>query len=166
MKLAVSSLAAGLIFTSFAGNISASEPSQGASQTASGPAAHWSYSGAEGPANWGELSGAYALCKSGAQQSPVNISHTQQAGLAAIDTDYRATALHVVNNGHTIQVNYSPGSRMILGNAEYELLQFHFHSPSENTLNGEHFDMEIHFVHKDAHGVLGVLGVFVEAGAE
>lgn len=166
MKLSILGLVAGLITTTITGSSLASEPSHSGGQAASGPAVHWSYSGAQGPANWGDLSSAYALCKSGTQQSPVDINHTQQAGLTAIDTDYRATSLHVVNNGHTIQVNYSPGSRMILGNAEYELLQFHFHSPSENTLNGKHFDMEIHFVHKDAHGVLGVLGVFVEAGAE
>ena len=177
MKLPILGLAAGMICASVAGAAWASDSSHGDSQasshsgtqsgtkTASGPV-HWSYSGADGPENWGNLSTDYEMCRSGTQQSPVDISHTQQAGLAAIDTDYRATALNVVNNGHTIQVNYAPGSRMILGHSEYELLQFHFHAPSENTLNGKHFDMEIHFVHKDSHGVLGVLGVFVESGDE
>jgi len=134
------------------------------SSNPSGPNAHWSYSGSQGPANWGELSTAYELCKTGKQQSPVDISHPQQAGLAVIKTDYRAVPLHVVNNGHTIQVNYPDGSTMSVGNSKYQLLQLHFHSPSENTAKGSAYPMEIHYVHKDEDGRLGVLAVFMKEG--
>jgi len=130
----------------------------------SSPKAHWGYSGAEGPAKWGDLSPAYELCKTGNQQSPVDISDTQRASMAALKVDYKATPLHVVNNGHTIQVNYGKGSVLRLGHSEYQLLQFHFHSPSENTAGGKPYDMEVHFVHKDQNGHLGVLGVFMKKG--
>lgn len=139
-------------------------PAKAGQAAPSGPEAHWSYSGPEGPSNWGNLSTAYELCKSGTQQSPINIDQTQQAGLSSLETDYGVTPLQVVNNGHTIQVNYAPGSAMKVGHSEYQLLQFHFHSPSENTYSGKPYDMEIHFVHKAASGRLGVLGVFVKQG--
>ncbi len=127
--------------------------------------AHWSYGGKDGPAHWGDLSSAYAVCKAGHQQSPIDIGQTQQTGLAALEIHYAAAPLRVINNGHTIQVDYTPGSTMTLSGRQYELLQFHFHSPSENTVDGKHFEMEVHFVHKDKAGKLGVLGVFIEKGA-
>ncbi len=147
------------------GEVFASEKKT-ASQDTAGPDVYWSYSGELGPANWGELSAAYELCATGHQQSPIDLTRTQGAGLVDIETDYRAQPLHVVNNGHTIQVNYDKGSSMVVGHSKYELLQFHFHSPSENQVNGKSYPMEIHFVHKDQHGTFGVLGVFVEVGDE
>ncbi len=132
--------------------------------TPTGPDVHWSYSGGEGPDNWGDLSTAYELCKTGHQQSPIDIEHTQQASMAPIKTHYRAQPLHVVNNGQTIQVNFQSGSSMAVGHSEYELLQLHFHSPSENIVSGEAFPMEVHFVHRDHDGRLGVLGVFIKQG--
>jgi len=125
----------------------------------------WSYSGIEGPSYWAELSERYSLCKAGYMQSPINIGDSQKSGLAPLTADYRATPLRIINNGHTIEAEYAPGSNLTQGSMKYELLQFHFHSPSENMLNGKQFDMEIHFVHKDQAGHLGVLAVFVEKGA-
>ena len=130
-----------------------------------GKGAHWSYGGKDGPAHWGDLSGAYEVCKTGHQQSPINIGRVQQTGLAALETSYLSTPLRIINNGHTIQVDYAPGSTMELGGSAFDLLQFHFHSPSENTVAGKHFDMEVHFVHKNGAGQLGVLGVFIKSGA-
>ncbi len=167
-KLQVLTAAASVVIAAAAFAETKPENSHGQAAAKNAPAAHgnvhWSYSGAEGPEKWGDLSTAYELCKTGHQQSPIDIQHTQQAGLAALQVEYEANPLHVVNNGHTIQVNYAAGSTLKLGHTTYQLLQFHFHSPSENTLNGKHFDMEIHFVHKDQDGHLGVLGVFVEKG--
>jgi carbonic anhydrase len=39
------------------------------------------------------------------------------------------------------------GSYVIVQGIRYNLLQFHFHQPSEHTLNGNHLPMEVHFVH-------------------
>ena len=46
------------------------------------------------------------------------------------------------------------------------LVQFHFHTLSEHTVNGEHYPMEMHLVHADADMNLAVLGVFIKEGQE
>jgi carbonic anhydrase len=71
-----------------------------------------------------------------------------------------------LNNGHTIQVNVNPGSKMRIDGVPYDLLQFHFHRPSEEALNGKRQAMVIHFVHKNAGGELAVLGVLLQMGNE
>ena len=86
------------------------------------------------------------------------------AGAAALD--YRAMPLRIVNNGHTIQVNADPGSSCTIGGKRYELLQFHFHHPSEHLISGKPFDLECHFVHKSSTDDLAVVGVFVKPGAK
>ena len=131
---------------------------------ASGGKAHWGYEGHEGPAHWGELSHDYDTCKSGKSQSPIDISATTAAKLADIKFNYHATAVDVVNNGHTIQVNYAKGSSINLGGKTYQLLQFHFHSPSEHHVSGKPYDMVAHLVHQAADGQLGVVGVMMKVG--
>ncbi len=140
--------------------------SHGGSQHAkpTGPAAHWGYTGHEGPGNWAELSGAYETCGSGLNQSPVDIVRGSPATLDEIEFHYQPAALDVVNNGHTIQVNYAPGSYMIVGGKRYELLQFHFHTPSEHTVEGHSYALEAHFVHENQEGGLAVVGVLMESG--
>lgn len=133
---------------------------------ASGSGAHWGYTGHEGPNNWGNLAPEYILCKDGKHQSPIDISHAVKSNLQPIKTHYKSTPVKVINNGHTIQVNYKPGSYMTIGSHRYELLQFHFHSPSENTVNGQAFDMEMHLVHKADNGEIAVLSVLLKKGKE
>ncbi len=127
--------------------------------------AHWGYSDDTGPAHWGDMKPEFATCKSGKQQSPINISKAHSADLPGITFSYQATPLEVVNNGHTIQVNYAPGSSITVNGKQYELLQFHFHSPSEHEINGKPADMVAHLVHKAADGQLGVIGVLMKKGA-
>jgi carbonic anhydrase len=126
--------------------------------------AHWSYEGDTGPAHWGELGGDNAVCGAGSQQSPLDLSGAVKADLPAIVTAWKKGG-EIVNNGHTIQVNVPPGSMLTRGGRRYELLQYHFHAPSEHRVEGKAFPMEVHFVHKTETGTLGVLGVFVESGA-
>ncbi len=71
-----------------------------------------------------------------------------------------------MNKGHTVQVNVDAGSMLSVDNQSFELLQFHFHSPSENTIEGESFPMEMHLVHANEEGKLTVLAVLFELGAE
>jgi carbonic anhydrase len=130
-----------------------------------GHGAHWGYEGHAGPAQWAELGEAFALCGAGMRQSPINIDAAASAGLAPIQFDYRAAKLDMVNNGHTIQVNHGQGSAITVDGEKYALLQFHFHTPSENTVGGKPYDMEMHLVHKNAQGQLAVVGVFLKAGA-
>ena len=70
----------------------------------------------------------------------------------------------ILNNGHTIQVNYNPGSTIKVNGNEFELKQFHFHSPSENTIEGRSYPMEAHYVHADKDGNLAVIAVLFETG--
>jgi len=128
--------------------------------------AHWGYEGHAGPAHWAEMSKEYSLCGSGKHQSPIDISKTTSKGLAPIQFDYRGTELDIINNGHTIQVNRGQGSSITVNGEKYELLQFHFHTPSENIVNGKAFPMEMHLVHKNAKGDLAVVGVFFQAGSD
>ncbi len=129
------------------------------------PAHEWSYRGSEGPAHWGELDPQFAACKTGHQQSPVNIAGAQSADLPAIQFEYKPSALHIINNGHTIEINYAPGSFIRVGSKRYELKQFHFHRPSEETIEGKRFPMELHLVHSDAEGHWAVVSVLLEEGS-
>jgi carbonic anhydrase len=124
----------------------------------------WAYEGAEGPKHWGDIKTEYATCKVGKQQSPVDIKGAQKATLPAIQFNYQPVALHIIDNGHTIQVNYPPGSTISVGGKQYQLQQFHFHKPSEEAIAGKHQDMVAHLVHADAEGNLAVVAVLLSQG--
>jgi carbonic anhydrase len=125
---------------------------------------HWGYSGHEGPEHWGDLDPAFALCGTGKNQSPIDLSGFVEADLAPIAFEYGAGAQGAINNGHTIQANVAPGSRITVDGHGFELKQFHFHSPSENLVDGRSFPMEAHLVHADADGNLAVVAVLFEEG--
>jgi carbonic anhydrase len=129
--------------------------------------AHWTYEGAEGPDHWAELDHGFAACGEGRAQSPVNLDTREPlpGALPPITVHYRPVPLDVVNNGHTIQVNVAPGSTILVGDQEYQLVQFHFHAPSEHAFNGKLSDMVIHFVHKSADGRFGVIDLMLDKGA-
>lgn len=125
---------------------------------------HWGYQGDVAPKYWSELKADYALCGSGENQSPINITNTVDAKLPELDINYSSYGSNVVNNGHSIQVNYQPGSTLVVDGDRFELKQFHFHSPSENTINGKSYPLEGHFVHADKNGKLAVIAVMFEKG--
>ncbi|KIZ37486.1 MULTISPECIES: carbonic anhydrase [Rhodopseudomonas] len=126
---------------------------------------HWGYDGEGGPAKWGELDAANQVCSVGSQQSPIDIGATVQANLFPIEINWADKADTIVNNGHTIQLNFAEGSSTLkLGAVKFALLQLHFHHPSEHMIDGKNFPMEAHFVHRSPSGGLGVLGVLFEAG--
>lgn len=126
--------------------------------------AHWTYSGSQGPAHWAGLSREFAACEAGREQSPIDIRDARKAELPPIRFDYKPAPLRLVDNGHTIQVNYAPGSRITVGADSYELVQFHFHRPSEERVNGTVYAMVAHLVHRSAEGKLAVVGVLLESG--
>jgi carbonic anhydrase len=125
---------------------------------------HWSYSGQEGPNEWGKLASTYAECSSGKTQSPIDIRGARKAELPALKFDYNSVPLNIIDNGHTIQVNYPAGSTLTVGKKLYMLKQFHFHHPSEEHVNGHDYDMVVHLVHADPEGHLAVVAVFLEEG--
>lgn len=130
-----------------------------------GPAA-WSYAGAKGPENWGSLSADHAACSDGRMQSPIDIVDAFPAKGPDLVFDYKPSPLKIVNNGHTVQVNYASGSVLTVAGTPFQLLQFHFHAPSEHAIAGSRTPMEVHFVHADADGSLAVVGVMMQAGSQ
>jgi carbonic anhydrase len=126
--------------------------------------AHWSYEGAGGPAKWGDLDAANKACSLGAQQSPIDIVAPIKSRLPALKLSWNKTADTIVNNGHTIQLNFAEGSTLKLGDTTYKLLQVHFHRPSEHLIGGKSFPMEAHFVHRADSGGLAVVGVMFSEG--
>lgn len=127
---------------------------------------HWSYGGSEGPENWGKLDPEFAACVEGKEQSPIDLKWSKQKGKRKISFHYAEGPLHVVDNGHTIQVNVPVGSYALIDGQRFSLVQFHFHAASEHTFSGRHFPLEAHFVHKNADGKLAVVGVMFETGAK
>jgi carbonic anhydrase len=125
---------------------------------------HWGYQGKNGPQNWGKLDPKYGNCSAGHSQSPINITGAKKSDLPALVFDYNAVPLNIINNGHTIQVNYAPGSSLKVGDKTYTLQQFHFHHPSEEHVNGHGYDMVAHLVHADAEGHLAVVAVLLQTG--
>src|SRR5262245_54087655 len=95
-------------------------PAASAQQT---PPTHWSYTGEEGPSHWGDLDAAFATCKQGHVQSPIDIRGAKKADLPALTFDYKAAPLRVLDNGHTVVVNYAPGSTLTVAGHVYTLRQ-------------------------------------------
>ena len=128
---------------------------------------HWSYKGATGPSHWAAMEHDYAACGVGKTQSPIDIedSVAKKSDLPPIAFDYKPSPLKIVDNGHTVQVIYAPGSTITVAGEQYELVQFHFHKPSEEKINGKPADMVVHLVHRDRDGKLAVVAVLLQAGA-
>ncbi|HLW97930.1 MAG TPA: carbonic anhydrase family protein [Candidatus Acidoferrales bacterium] len=127
----------------------------------------WSYEGARGPEHWGDLDPDYAPCKNGKEQSPIDIQSAEKAELPAIRFEYISGPLKIINNGYTaVRVNYSKGSGnfLIVGDARYELTQFHFHHPSEEYIHGKPYDMGIHLMHVASDGKVAGVVVLLKAG--
>jgi carbonic anhydrase len=127
---------------------------------------HWTYTGETGPPHWAALEHDYAACGIGHSQSPIDIETAQvsKQTLAPLVFDYKPGPLHIIDNGHTIQVNVPAGSTLKVGNDRYDLVQFHFHHPSEELVNGKHSAMVVHLVHRDAQGHLAVVAVLLNPG--
>ncbi len=131
-----------------------------------GGEASWSYEETTGPDHWGELARNWGICAKGRYQSPIDIRKGVEANLEKISPKIKPTPLKFGFDGPTFSVSYEAGSWLMINGTSYELQQFHFHHPSEHTLNGKHYPMEAHMVlksdgssHNDA-----VMGVFIEAG--
>jgi carbonic anhydrase len=131
-----------------------------ASLVAAQSTAHWTYEGKNGPINWGKLDPSFQACGKGHEQSPIDIrgAHLNKA-LQPIEFHYMSGGVTIVNNGHAIQVNVHPGSYIVAGGVRYDLVEFHFHTPSEEPVRGKFSDMAVHLVHKSADGKMAVIAV-------
>lgn len=131
---------------------------------------YWSYDGAAGPNHWGDLDPAYAPCKTGREQSPIDIRGARRAQLPALRFEFKSAPLkYLINNGYTIRVNYhdapGTGSFLVVDGKRYQLIQFHFHRPSEEQVSGKPYPMEVHFMLKSAEGRVAGVVTFLKVGA-
>ena len=135
---------------------------------------HWGYTGRAAPENWASLDPKFALCDRGKEQSPVDLTGTvpiedadieRRVNETVLTVTQRARVMDLVDNGHTVQITNDMPMSTEVGGIHYEMVQFHFHAPSEHTIDGEHAPLEAHFVHKSAAGELAVIGILVEVGA-
>lgn len=106
------------------------------------------------------------VCTQGRYQSPIDLHAVARRGDEQLRFDYRPDALRIVNDGHTVKVEHHAASVLHVGEQTYALRQYHVHTPSEHTVEGKRYPLEIHFVHEDERGVLAVVGVLVEEGVE
>lgn len=148
---------------SAAGRAAASASADGVASAAKARG-EWSYSGDTGPAHWASLKPEFAQCGKGQRQSPIDIHDGIPVELDPIAFDYRPTAFRVIDTGHTVQVNMAPGNRITVNGRRHELVQFHFHRPSEERLNGKQFDMVVHLEHKDIEGKLAIVAILISEG--
>lgn len=130
------------------------------------PKPHWEYDGEAGPDHWGEVDPTYEKCATGEHQSPVDLGEGDKQSLAKLRWDYQPDDLEITNNGHTVQVAHDAQSKLWVDDKEFRLVQYHFHSPSEHTIQRDGHVLEIHLVHVDGKGNYAVLGVFVDGGVE
>jgi carbonic anhydrase len=162
-RLVARGLAVALVFLAGCGG-----GSGGSGSTAEGPA--WNHNPADanaGPRVWGEIDESFEQCRTGKRQSPVDIARTVSADLPELEFSYPPTPFVVKNTGHVVEATMPEASNLTLtiGNDVYRLVQFHFHAPSEHTLDGRRYPAEIHLVHESEQGELAVVGVFVEPSA-
>jgi carbonic anhydrase len=133
------------------------------------PALPWGYEGGTDPSHWGEIEkdhDEHLMCREGVRQSPININHVPGFKLEKLHQHYFKTPVNIINNGHTILLKYGPGSFVEWGNEKFEIIQIHFHHPSEHLVNGETYPMEIHLVHKTPDHQYVVVAVFAKIGTQ
>ncbi|MDM0117271.1 carbonic anhydrase family protein [Variovorax sp. J22R133] len=131
--------------------------------------AHWGYKGHGSANHWAQLDKSFVTCKLGRLQSPINIDTTaaqRTPDAKPIGFAYAAGTAEVINTGHTVQVNLPEGGSALIDGVDYKLLQFHFHTPSEEMINGKRFPLVAHLVHKNAQGELAVVAVLFKVGKE
>jgi carbonic anhydrase len=126
---------------------------------------HWAYQGDGGPQAWSQMKPEFSLCGNGQRQSPIDIRGGLAVELEPVRFDYQPSRFAVVDNGHTVQVNLQPGNAIEVGGKRFELVQFHFHRPSEERIDGKQFEMSLHLVHKSEQGHLAVVALLIDKGA-
>ena len=176
MKRFAGSLVLGTFVLTVAGCASAPPPTV-STTPAPAPAVHekhWAYTSTPetaGPDEWGSLPGDEA-CRTGKRQSPIALGTRMPFPVEAKDLPnlvfrYGKTGLHLVNNGHTIQVDVDKGSSVEIDGKTWPLLQFHFHAPSEHSLDALQYPMEMHLVHAGPDGKPGlVVAVLLVQGGD
>lgn len=124
----------------------------------------WSYKGATGPRGWAALSESFKLCDDGSRQSPIDITGYESCNGAPIEFLYDSMPIAIYNNGRTMTVWYEPGSSIAVDGGLFQLIQAHYHAPSEHLIDGRQFPAEVHLLHRNHESDLAVVAVLLELG--
>ncbi|PQP95973.1 alpha carbonic anhydrase 7-like isoform X1 [Prunus yedoensis var. nudiflora] len=107
----------------------------------------------KGPEHWGDLKKEWKTCKTGKTQSPIDlrdgIATKVNSSLEHFKISYKPTKAIMKNEGPAIVVVWEGDAGSIsINGKEYNLRQCHWHSPSEHSINGKRYDVELHMVHR------------------
>lgn len=135
------------------------------SKKISDPENQWSYKGKTGPKYWSCLSAKFAPCN-GQNQAPIDITKSMKANLPLLAFNYQPFLPIGEKNRHTLQVAADKAGHLKIGDDLYQLLQFHFHSPSEEAIYGKQTEMVVHLVHQNELGEFAVVALLINVGAK
>jgi carbonic anhydrase len=126
----------------------------------------WSYEGESAPEYWGELNPDYFMCSKGMNQSPVDITAVMKTRLMPLKPRYPQSPISLSHEGYTVMANFADGNKnsVKIDGEQFMLRQLHFHAPSENTVGGKHYPLEMHLVHQNAQGETAVVAVMFTTG--
>ncbi|HLJ87557.1 MAG TPA: carbonic anhydrase family protein [Candidatus Angelobacter sp.] len=107
-------------------------------------------------------------CVTGKMQSPVDIKSARPAKLDPLEFGYQSGSLKIVNDcdHYRIKIDFPGDSWLKIGKRSYRLVEFHFHEPAEDLIDGKRAAMEVHLVHQTRDGFRAVVAVMVKPGAE
>ncbi len=140
------------------------DTTEGTETTETAEKAVWGYEGDQGAENWGDLSAEFATCKTGKEQSPIDLPAADAAKTVDVTTNYASQSAKIVDKGYTVQADFAEGASFTSGDTTFNLLQMHMHTPSEHTVTGKSYPLVAHFVHQSGEGEFGVLGILFEEG--
>lgn len=125
----------------------------------------WNFGDGTAPERWSTINTDYAICDAGLNQSPIDLGSPNARGEIELDTNFGNSTGTIDLGTEKVQVNFPAGFGMNSGGKEFNLIQVHFHTPSEHAVSGTRYPLVAHFVHATDEGELGVLGVMFEEGA-
>ncbi|QCD96974.1 alpha carbonic anhydrase 4-like [Vigna unguiculata] len=122
----------------------------------------------KGPKDWWHINPKWEVCGNGKLQSPIDIldKRVQEfPELGKLQKDYQPAPSVLKNTGHAIVVQWNGNAGQLhINETYYKLIQCHWHTPSEHTLNGKKFELELHAVHQNSKGETAVIGIWYKIG--
>ncbi|MCC7332508.1 MAG: carbonic anhydrase family protein [Flavobacteriales bacterium] len=107
----------------------------------------------------------------GHTQSPINLLTSRAKNEQhSLEIKINDKVKEIENEEHTVKLELEEGNYIESDNKKYEILQIHFHTPSEHHIDGIEYPMEMHIVSaeegKNKNKKLLVLGVFFKMGKQ
>ncbi len=97
-------------------------------------------------------------------QSPIDIDNWVASEAPPPSFAYGSGVHRIEPTQGLVMIHFQRGSELLVGNESYRLLQLHWHTPAEHTIDGQEFDAELHFVHINESEELLVVGAVYQIG--